>query len=72
MSVELTVSNAELRSARETMHKLGTMLDELESGQAKKFVVTQQNRMRGVLLSLEEYARLTDEVARLRRDAPVD
>jgi PHD/YefM family antitoxin component YafN of YafNO toxin-antitoxin module len=58
MAAALTVSNEELRSARQTMQTLGQMLNDLESGDVKKYVITQQNQMRGVLVSVEEYAEL--------------
>ncbi len=60
MSAPVSVTNDELRSTRETVQGLGRLLDALEAGKVDKFVITQQNRMRGVLISLDEYARLID------------
>ena len=55
------VSNAELRTVRDAMRELNQMVDSLERGESEKFVLTQRNRMRAVVVSLEEFAKLQRE-----------
>jgi prevent-host-death family protein len=52
------VRNDELRTVREAMRELGTMLTELEEGEVDKLVITQRNRMRAVVVSVERWSRL--------------
>jgi hypothetical protein len=62
------VSNDELRTVRDAMRELNRLVDRLESGEAEKFVLTQRNQMRAVVVSLDHFARLTEgaEPPRLR------
>jgi prevent-host-death family protein len=55
---KVEVSNAELRTVRDAMRELNQLVDALERGESEKFVLTQRNRMRAVVLSLEQFARL--------------
>jgi PHD/YefM family antitoxin component YafN of YafNO toxin-antitoxin module len=48
----------ELRTVREAMRDLGSLLTELEDGGVEKLVLTQRNRMRAVVVSLEYWSRL--------------
>jgi PHD/YefM family antitoxin component YafN of YafNO toxin-antitoxin module len=48
----------ELRTVREAMRDLGSLLTELENGGVEKLVLTQRNRMRAVVVSLEHWSRL--------------
>jgi hypothetical protein len=52
------VSNDELRTVRDAMRELNRMVDALERGEAEKFVLCQNNRMRAVVISLETFAQL--------------
>ncbi len=55
---KLEVSNAELRTVRDAMRGLNQMVDALESGESEKFVLTQRNQMRAVVVSLDHFTRL--------------
>lgn len=50
------VSNDELRTVRDAMRELNRMVDRLERGEQDKFVLTQRNRMRAVVVSLDWFA----------------
>jgi PHD/YefM family antitoxin component YafN of YafNO toxin-antitoxin module len=52
------VSNAELASVRDAMRELNRMIDALEQGELDKVVLTQRNRMRAVVITLERYSEL--------------
>jgi hypothetical protein len=56
---KVEVSNDELRTVRDAMRELNRMVDALENGDADKFVLCQNNRMRAVVISLDTFARLT-------------
>lgn len=53
------VSNDELHTVRDAMRELHRMVDALDSGELEKVVLTHRNRMRAVVLSIEEYATLS-------------
>jgi prevent-host-death family protein len=55
---KVEVSNDELRTVRDAMRELNQLIDALERGESEKFVLTQRNRMRAVVLSIEEFAKL--------------
>jgi len=57
---KVEVSNDELRTVRDAMRQLNRMIDALENGDAEKFVLCQNHRMRAVVLSLEAFARLRE------------
>ena len=52
------VSNAELASVRDAMRELNRMIDALEQGELDKIVLTQRNRMRAVVITVERYTEL--------------
>jgi PHD/YefM family antitoxin component YafN of YafNO toxin-antitoxin module len=54
------ISNEELATIREAMRELNRMVEALERGDLEKVVLTQRNRMRAVLVSLERFAELED------------
>ncbi len=55
---EVTVSNTELRTVRDAMRELNRMVELLENGDHDKFVLTQRNQMRAVVVSLETFSEL--------------
>lgn len=60
---KVEVSNEELRTVRDAMRELNRMVEKLESGDAEKFVLCQNNRMRAVVISLETFAMLRQATA---------
>jgi PHD/YefM family antitoxin component YafN of YafNO toxin-antitoxin module len=54
----LRIRTDELRTVREAMRDFGTMLTELEDGDVEKLVLTQRNRMRAVVVSVERWSEL--------------
>jgi len=58
MAAEIPVANEELRTTREAMRELNALLDQLARGDIEKIVLVSRGQMRGVLLSLNEYAQL--------------
>lgn len=52
------VNNDELRTTREAMRELNAILRQLSQGDLEKVVLTSKGQMKGVLLSVDEYARL--------------
>jgi len=54
----LRIRTDELRTVREAMRDFGTMLTELEEGQVEKLVLTQRNRVRAVVVSVERWSAL--------------
>jgi hypothetical protein len=52
---KVEVSNEELRTVRDAMRELNRMVDALESGASEKFVLTQKNQMRAVVLPLSTF-----------------
>jgi len=68
MSAEPTsirIRTDELRTVREAMRDLGSLISELEAGEVDKLVLTQRNRMRAVVVSIERWS----EVERALADA---
>lgn len=59
---KVEVSNDELRSVRDAMRELNRMVESLENGDAEKFVLCQNNRMRAVVISLDTFSRLRHDV----------
>lgn len=53
---KVEVSNDELRTIRDAMRELNRMVDALEVGDAEKFVLCQNHRMRAVVVSIETFA----------------
>jgi PHD/YefM family antitoxin component YafN of YafNO toxin-antitoxin module len=52
------IANSELRTVRDAMRELHHMVDALERGDSEKFVLTQRNRMRAVVLSVEQFSEM--------------
>lgn len=52
------VANDELSTVREAMRELNRLIDALERGELEKVVLTQRNRMRAVVVSLERFSEL--------------
>lgn len=52
------VSNDELRTVRDAMRELNRLVEALERGESEKFVLTQRNQMRAVVVSLDYFASL--------------
>jgi PHD/YefM family antitoxin component YafN of YafNO toxin-antitoxin module len=63
------VANAELTTVREAMRELNRLVDALERGELDKVVLTQRNRMRAVVVSLERFSELERQAAVDRRMA---
>lgn len=57
-SPSIRIRPDELRTVREAMRDLGSLLTELEEGEVEKLVLTQRNRMRAVVVSLEHWSRV--------------
>jgi hypothetical protein len=61
---KVEVSNDELRTVRDAMRELNRLVDALEHGDAEKFVLCQNNRMRAVVISLETFTKLSSASGR--------
>jgi PHD/YefM family antitoxin component YafN of YafNO toxin-antitoxin module len=61
VSVHIETENAELVTVRTAMRGLNALVDDLEEGRREKVVLTAKGKMRAVVLSVEEYARLRAE-----------
>jgi antitoxin (DNA-binding transcriptional repressor) of toxin-antitoxin stability system len=57
------VANDELATVREAMRELNRLVDALERGELEKVVLTQRNRMRAVVVSLERFSELERQAA---------
>ena len=55
---ELRISTDELRSMREASRELSRMVELLERRELDKLVLTQRNRMRAVVMSVERYSEI--------------
>lgn len=60
----IRIRTDELRTVREAMRDLGSLITELEAGDVDKLVLTQRNRMRAVVVSIERWS----EVERVLAD----
>ena len=60
----LRIRNDELRTVREAMRDFGSLLTELEDGEVEKLVLTQRNRVRAVLVSVERWSELERRMER--------
>ncbi len=56
---DIHIKQEEMRSTREVVRELGSILGQLDDGSIRKVVIMSGTSMRGVLLSVDEYARLT-------------
>lgn len=52
----IRIRTDELRTVREAMRDFGSLLAELEDGQVEKLVLTQRNRVRAVVVSVERWS----------------
>ena len=52
----IRIRTDELRTVREAMRDFGSLLTELEQGDVEKLVLTQRNRMRAVVVSVERWS----------------
>jgi hypothetical protein len=59
--IEITTSNKELRTTREAMRELNSIIEQLASGSVEKIVLTRNGQIVGVLLSPDMYADLVGE-----------
>ncbi len=62
-SAAVRVANDELSTVREAMRELNRLIDALERGELEKVVLTQRNRMRAVVVSLERFSELERQAA---------
>jgi PHD/YefM family antitoxin component YafN of YafNO toxin-antitoxin module len=54
----IRIRTDELRTVREAMRDFGSLLTELEAGELEKVVLTQRNRMRAVVVSVERWSEM--------------
>jgi hypothetical protein len=59
----LRIRADELRTVREAMRDFGSLLTELEEGEVEKLVLTQRNRMRAVVVSVERWSEVEQALA---------
>jgi PHD/YefM family antitoxin component YafN of YafNO toxin-antitoxin module len=52
----IRIRTNELRTVREAMRDFGSLLAELEEGEVEKLVLTQRNRIRAVVVSVERWS----------------
>jgi len=72
MTPEIRIRADELRTVREAMRDLGSLLAALDEGEVEKLVLTQRNRLRAVVVSLERWNEVEQALAggrRQRREA---
>jgi hypothetical protein len=61
----IRIRSDELRTVREAMRDLGSLLGELEDGDVQKLVLTQRNRLRAVVVSIERWSEAEQALASL-------
>lgn len=66
----LRIRTDELRTVREAMRDFGTLLSELEDGEVEKLVLTQRNRVRAVVVSVERWSELEQALEGCGRAGP--
>ncbi len=62
----IRIRTDELRTVREAMRDFSSLLTELEDGEVEKLVLTQRNRMRAVVVSVERWSELEHALAGAR------
>ena len=67
----IRIRTDELRTVREAMRDFGSLLTELEAGEVEKLVLTQRNRMRAVVVSVERWSELEQALAGARGAAGI-
>jgi len=66
---EVRVSNDELYTVRDAMRGLNRLVDRLEQGESDKIVLTQHNRMRAVVVSLDVFSAMQRQLEEARATA---
>lgn len=66
----IRIRTDELRTVREAMRDFGSLITELEEGEVEKLVLTQRNRIRAVVVSVERWSEVEQMLA--DRQAPGD
>jgi hypothetical protein len=59
----IRIRTDELRTVREAMRDFGSLLTELEDGDVEKLVLTQRNRIRAVVVSVERWSEVEQALA---------
>jgi hypothetical protein len=59
----IRIRTDELRTVREAMRDLGSLIAELEAGEVEKLVLTQRNRIRAVVVSIERWSEVERALA---------
>lgn len=59
----IRIRTDELRTVREAMRDFGSLLTELEEGDVEKLVLTQRNRIRAVVVSVERWSEMEQVLA---------
>jgi hypothetical protein len=59
----IRIRTDELRTVREAMRDFGSLLTELEEGDVEKLVLTQRNRIRAVVVSIERWSEVEQMLA---------
>jgi PHD/YefM family antitoxin component YafN of YafNO toxin-antitoxin module len=59
----IRIRTDELRTVREAMRDFGSLLTELEDGAVEKLVLTQRNRIRAVVISVERWSEVEQMLA---------
>jgi len=59
----IRIRTDELRTVREAMRDLGSLITELEAGEVEKLVLTQRNRIRAVVVSIERWSEVERALA---------
>jgi hypothetical protein len=62
----IRIRTDELRTVREAMRDFGSLLGELEAGDVEKLVLTQRNRMRAVVVSVERWSEMEQALSGAR------
>lgn len=62
-SPSIRIRTDELRTVREAMRDFSALLSELEEGEVEKLVLTQRNRIRAVVVSIERWSELERALA---------
>jgi hypothetical protein len=62
-TTSIRIRTDELRTVREAMRDLGSLITELEAGEVEKLVLTQRNRIRAVVVSIERWSEVERALA---------
>jgi hypothetical protein len=60
----IRIRTDELRTVREAMRDFGSLLTELEEGDVEKLVLTQRNRIRAIVVSVERWSEVEQMLAK--------